>query len=247
MVLSWFLSLDYFTIFLIMSIIVALITTIIYKYATDQKKLKGIKEDLKKLREKMKKHKDNPDKVMSINKEMMSLNFEMMKQSFRSMLFTFIPLILILSWMAGNLAFEPLRPGEDFSVTAFLSDSYPGDAGDVSLNVMPEGSAESLLVDAVDGSVHWIVTPLREGSMTLLFEGETFRHTKEIIVTEEKKYESPTQDYRESHLTRVVVDHDSVRPFGDVSLFGWRPGWLGAYILLTLVFSLLLRKILKVA
>jgi uncharacterized membrane protein (DUF106 family) len=55
---------------------------------------------------------------MSLQKEMMELNMEMMKQSFKSMLYTFIPLIILFTWMSANIAYEPINPGEEFTVTA---------------------------------------------------------------------------------------------------------------------------------
>jgi uncharacterized membrane protein (DUF106 family) len=35
-------------------------------------------------------------------------------------------------------------------------------------------------------------------------------------------------------------------PLGAFSLLGWHPGWLGTYIILSLIISLLLRKVMKV-
>ena len=37
-----------------------------------------------------------------------------------------------------------------------------------------------------------------------------------------------------------------VKPLGNVSLFGWKPGWLGVYIIFSIIFSMVLRKLLKI-
>ncbi len=241
--IDWLLSLGYFWIILILSVVVSLITSIIYKYTTNQAEIKRIKEDIKKLREKMKKHKDNQKKLMEINQEMMSKNFAIMKQSLRSMLYSFLPIILILSWMAGNLVYEPIMPGEEFTVEAFLSDGYAGDKDEVSLSIMPE--MEIIGRENDDSKIVWTLRAETVGTYSLLFQGETFRESKEVLVTEIKDYEQPVQSY-DSDLERVVVGNDHVRPFGDTSLFGWRPGWLGAYILLSIPLSILMRKFLGV-
>ncbi len=239
-----FLSLSYFWIILLLAIVVSLITTLIYKFATNQDEIKRIKADIKKLREKMKKHKDNQKKLMEINQEMMSKNFAVMKQSLRAMLYSFLPIILILSWMAGNLVYQPIMPGEEFTVEAFFSEDYEGDLDSVILSIMPEMTVHNR--ENINNGIAWTLSAGSEGSYNLQFEGETFRESKAVIVTSIKDYEQPVEEY-DSDLERVVVGNEVVRPFGDTSLFGWRPGWLGAYILLTIPLSILLRKVLGVA
>lgn len=85
---------------LIISFIITLLTTLVYKYFTDQNALKQIKEDNKKLQEEMKKYKDDPKKVMELQKEAFSKGFmEPMKHQLKPLLITFIPFLLIFSWM----------------------------------------------------------------------------------------------------------------------------------------------------
>jgi len=50
----------------LISIILALATTLIYKYATDQSMLKQIREDTKKYQEQLKTHKGDPQKMLEI-------------------------------------------------------------------------------------------------------------------------------------------------------------------------------------
>jgi uncharacterized membrane protein (DUF106 family) len=47
----------------------------------------------------VKAHKDNPEKMTEANKKLMSKNLELMKHSMRPTLFTFIPIILVFSWL----------------------------------------------------------------------------------------------------------------------------------------------------
>ncbi len=80
---------------LIISFILTLITTLIYKYTTNQVMMKSFKEETKKMQEEMKLLKDNPNKMMEKNKELMEKNMKMMSQSFKPILFTFIPFVII--------------------------------------------------------------------------------------------------------------------------------------------------------
>ncbi|MEK6835030.1 MAG: EMC3/TMCO1 family protein [Nanoarchaeota archaeon] len=80
---------------LIISFILTLITTLTYKYTTNQEMIKSFKEESKKLQEEMKLLKNDPGKIMEKNKELMEKNMEMMKQSFKPLLYTFIPFAII--------------------------------------------------------------------------------------------------------------------------------------------------------
>lgn len=246
-----FMNLPHFWIIFILSFIATILTTIIYKYATDQKRLKEIKLQLKELREKQKKHKNDTKKMMSLQKEMMELNLEMMKQSFKSMLYTFIPLILLFSWMSANVAYEPINPGDQFTITARISNSFPHDLRDVNLTLLPEGNVTRneahIASKETRREIQWIVTAPTEGRYTAVIESQTFKETKEIIITDTKDYLNPISDIRNSQLLRIEVGNEPVRPLGAFSIFGWRMNWLWTYILLSLVLSIGLRRLFRVA
>jgi uncharacterized membrane protein (DUF106 family) len=78
--------------------IITLITTIIQKYATDQKALREIKEEQKKLQGKMNEFKNNPEKLMQLQKEQFAMMPKQMKLSMRGIAYTGIPFILFFRW-----------------------------------------------------------------------------------------------------------------------------------------------------
>lgn len=91
---------------LIISLLVTIISTLAYKYLTDQKMIKEHKDHMKKLQEEMKSLKDNPNLMMEKQKEMMQKNLGIMKSSLKPMLFTFIPFLIIFLWL--RTAYEPV-------------------------------------------------------------------------------------------------------------------------------------------
>jgi uncharacterized membrane protein (DUF106 family) len=75
----------------------ALFSTLVYKYATDQALMKAIKEEMKKLQDEMKANKDNPQKIAELQGKLMPLNTKMMSQSFKPMILTIVPFLVIFA------------------------------------------------------------------------------------------------------------------------------------------------------
>ncbi len=83
----------------IVSFILTLLVTLVYKYMTDQELLKSIKQEMKEIRKEMKLFKEDPTKMMELQKISMEKSMVQMKNTFKPMLITFIPLILVFGWL----------------------------------------------------------------------------------------------------------------------------------------------------
>jgi len=84
---------------LLVSFILTGAITLTYKFLTDQKLMKEMKDEMKSLQKEMKELKDQPDKVMSHQKKVMEKNLKYMMQSMKPTLITFIPIIIIFGWL----------------------------------------------------------------------------------------------------------------------------------------------------
>jgi uncharacterized membrane protein (DUF106 family) len=80
--------------------IFSLFTTIIQKYATDQKTMKEMRDEQKRLSEEVKKFEGNLEKKMELQKESMKFMMPMMKLSMRGVMFTGIPFVLFFRWFS---------------------------------------------------------------------------------------------------------------------------------------------------
>lgn len=93
---------------LIVVFIITLFTTIVQKYATDQKKLKDLREEQKEIQKQMKELKNHPAKLLELQKKQFKLMPKQMKLSMRALAYTGIPFILFFRWFtdyftsAGN-------------------------------------------------------------------------------------------------------------------------------------------------
>jgi len=93
---------------IIVTAILTFISTIIYKYTTDQKTLKEIKEEQKLIQEEMKKYRDHPEKMMEHQKRSMELSMKTMPLIMRPLIYTTIPLILLFRWFADFFIANPV-------------------------------------------------------------------------------------------------------------------------------------------
>ena len=240
---------------LVISIAVSAITTVIYKYTTNQKLLKEIKDDVKNMQAEIKSTKE-PARAAQLQKEMMKRSMQQFSSSSKSMLITLIPLFLLFGWMQTHLAYSPLMPGDEFAATAhFVS----GTEGNITITAT-EGL--NILTNPVQeikgGKATWRLKGEKEGAYRVSYNFGNEVYTQNVLLTNKFRYESPilTKSKRlgspgelikkDSRIERIVISLKSLQPFGDLALLGWKPGWLATYIILSLIASMLLRKWLKV-
>ncbi len=243
----------------IISLIVSVIVTLIYKYTTNQKVLAGIKSEIDNLRKEIKTAKE-PGKMGEINKKLMEKTMEQFQASLKPMIITMIPALIILGWMQSTIAFQQLEPNQEFSITALFEQAAEGEIELISPNAL------QLLSEPKQKAAEQVIWKLKgqEGNYELEFKYNNEVYTKDIIITNNWQTAKPSiqkeqnflgiktssgDDYpirKDSKIKMIKIDYTPVHPFGTFSLFGWQPGWLATYIILSLVFSMGLRSLLKV-
>ncbi|MBU0459733.1 MAG: TMCO1/EMC3 family protein [Nanoarchaeota archaeon] len=244
----------------IISLLISLMIVFIYKWVTNQDEMKKLKEEQKEYQKKLKSLKNDPQEMMKVQKEAMKKNMAYMKHSFKPTLITFIPIILIFGWMNGHLAFESLNPGDTFSVTALFNEEVTGEAE----MILDEG-----LIFSINENIGTVseAKQVINGDKTWYLKGEAGEHfitvkvgeveqTKKVLITNELEYEEQISVFDRSAVKQIKVNYEKLKPVNEwlssgdkeanFSLFGWEPGWLGWYIIFSLVFSMGLRKLLKI-
>ncbi|MBT5022116.1 DUF106 domain-containing protein [Candidatus Woesearchaeota archaeon] len=227
----------------IITVILATASTLIYKYNTDQKKLKEIKDKQKADQKKLKAIKD-PKEKMAYQKKMMSKNMamskEMMGQSFKPkvMILSMLPILLLFPWFYANLAFEPILPGQDFSVVLDLDVGLDG----VVSTMAPNGLVvlgNTTMIPNADNKVWFNYTAEKFGEHEIEFEVAGVPYYQTVKV-DAYKYLNPIQE-RDStdQVKKITTVHKKLEVIGS-----W--GWLGSYILFSVILSMVIRKLLKV-
>ena len=245
-----FLKLGYLWATIVLSFLVSLFTVLVNKYFTNQKEMKLLREKNKAYQQEMKKHKDDPNKVMEIQKKAMEINMKLMKHSFRPMLITFIPIMFVFMWMNVNLAYLPIQPGQNFTTGVILNPSY---SGNITLNVYPSNNITYLddrtkTFNKNDKKLTWNLKA-DKGNYILEYDvvsplGKDVK--KQELIIDKEKYSPAIVNVKEkSAIKQMFISYKQNR-FFPFKIFGWRPGWLGTYILSSLLFSIILRKLLDV-
>lgn len=232
-----------FLLIVLVSLLISLIITVAYKFATNQTEMKRLKDKQKEFQKQMKELRSNPEEMMKMQKEAMKSNMDYMKHSLKATLITMLPIILIFSWMAGHLSFEPIYPGEVYSVTATFAKGVTGTA-----ELIPSEDTEltSEAKQPIDNrEVTWRMKSTEGEHLLTINTGKTEQH-KKVLITKELRYEDQISMFKGSDIEKITINYNKLKPLGDLSLFGWSPGWLAIYFISSIAFSLGLRKLFKV-
>lgn len=245
-VFNWLLNFKPIIAIVIISVIFGLVTTLVYKFASNQKKIKELKDKQKDLQKKIKQiPKTEPEKIMKLNSEMMKISGPMMKETFKPTLWTLIPSLLMLTWMATNLAFAPINAGTTFNVTAEFNE---GVTGNISMIIEPEGieylNGATQQISYEDNAV-WNLKSIKQGTYNLIIKFRDTEVNKELLITDKWDYIEPELSVKEQGLKSIVVEHKTIRPFNGVPIIGGL-NWLWSYIILTMIFTIVLRKLMKI-
>lgn len=226
---------------ILVSFILSVIIIIVYKLMTDQQKMKKLKTDIKKYQKEAKSHRNNPQKMMSVQKKAMDLNMKYMMQSFKPTFITFIPIILTFGWLNANFAYEPINPFEQINITVEAREVGIDEinlSASSEINILSKSTQEF-----VDKKATWTIEGTQELKTTLNFfySGGGF-FSKEITISNDQKYSEPEKKL-DSPMKNVKLDMDKriILDLGFLKLT-----WLWTYIIFSLIFSISLRKILKI-
>jgi len=224
----------------IISFLISFIITIVYKYMTDQTMMKDLKEQQKEFQKKMKEHSKDPEKLMKVQKQAMEVNMKYMTQSFKPTLITFLPIIIIFGWLNGNLAYAPIMPGQDFTTTVMFNEGY---TGNISITV-PEGVTlvSESTTKITDGKAQFTLKA-EEGDYLVRYNYDDKQYDKELTITKEQRYAPAQKFFTKEPVKEITSGNPKLIA---LNLFGWKIGWLGTYIIFSLIFSFGLRKVLNI-
>lgn len=224
----------------ILSFVVSLIIILITKYTTDQNLMKKLKEEIKEYQKQIKELRNEPSKAMEMQKKSMEVNMKYMGHSLKPTIITFIPIILVFGWMSANFAYESIKPQQEFSVTAIFEKNTNGEAK----FIVPEGL--SVIGDVIkkieNDKATWTLKG-NEGEHVLEIVYNDEAQQKNVLITTNNRYIEPVKK-TDGAIKSIKIDYKklTILPIGYKDWLGW----LGTYIWLSIIFTMVLRKVMKV-
>jgi uncharacterized membrane protein (DUF106 family) len=221
---------------LIISLFLSLISLLLTKYLTNQKMMKEHRIEMKVLQKEMKEFTKGGEqkKAMALQKDMMEKNMLIMKESFKPMFITIIPFLLIFGWLYANFSYLPLEANEPFDIDVILAE--PG--FNVTLIALPELNISGPVVDEKTSTFS---ASGPEGEYTLQFTANKITVEQDLLIGE--KYAKPDAVYSTKPFKKSLIGNEQLH----VNILGFDLSWFWAYFLFSMIFSLSLRKVLKVA
>ncbi len=237
----------------IIALVLSIIMTVAYKYLTNQVLMKSLKDEIKELQTEMKSLKDNPKQMLEVQKRAMETNMKYFMQSLKPTLVTFIPLIIIFAWLNAHMVYYPLVQDTEFSVHLTFEESGAG------VEYLTSENTSLQLLNAMnqtvfDKTAKFVFKAKEPGDYNATFQFRDSKYVQQLHIVSDindRTYDQPIQKVNKDGLLEIVTSNDEVKPLQNLFLLGWIPwvknfGWLGTYILLSIVFSLVLRKVMKV-
>jgi uncharacterized membrane protein (DUF106 family) len=244
-VFGWLLVIPPFWSIMLLSLLVSLIIVVITKFTTDQDLMKRLKGESKELQKQMKTLKDHPEKLMAVQKQQMEMSMKMMRQSFRPMIWTLIPILLIFGWMQDRLAYEPIMPGQEFSVKL----QFEKGVGKLLINATaPEGIVITGAAgkEVTDGVAIFTFRAENEGHYTapgLTFNINGKDYVKDVMVTTKRAYAKPLKMVGDDVVRSIETVHEKLKV---IRVGAFSLTWFWSYIIFSIFFSSVLRKLLKI-
>ncbi len=244
-ILSPILNINLFLAISIISLLMSVLITLAYKYLTDQNLMKDLKTEIKSFQKQMKELRSNPEKMMKVQKKAMETNMKYMMHSMKPTLITFLPIIIIFGWLNSHLAYSPILPDQQFTTT---SDMAKGISGVIEIT-LPDGIV--LISESqqtiVNNQASWALKG-EEGVYILQYDYNNETQEKELTISGDKEYSSVEKRIKDkaSAFKKIKINNEKTKPLGDLSIFSWTPGWLATYIILSIIFSMGLRKVMKI-
>ncbi|MBI4451745.1 DUF106 domain-containing protein [Candidatus Woesearchaeota archaeon] len=224
---------------LLTSFVLSLVSILIYKYATDQSLMKQLKDEMKELQNEIKTLRHDPQKAMEVQKRAMETNMKYMTKSLKPTLITLIPFFIIFGWLSANLSLTPIMPGQEFALTVQAQSgelSVKTSEGMTVLGDAAKNLTDSKAVFTLKGE---------KGKHVINVEQEGKTYPVEVTITDAKIAPMPVVKGLDKTVTGITTGQDKLIIL-PLYVFNWKLGWLGTYLILSILFSIVLRKALKI-
>jgi len=222
----------------IVTFLIILLTTLIYKKATDQELMKSLKAEIKEIQKEVKELGATHPKASEKQKEMMGKSMKQMRESFKPMIWTMLPILVLFGWLSMHFAYAPIMPDSEFSVSMLLN----SDARGIAVLDVPDDFTllTDATVDVEPKDTNLVMWKLKgpTGKYYLNFGFNDNSYSKDVLITNGREYAEPIMLVNKDNVKQISIDNTQLRFFG--------LSWFWAYVIMSVIFNMVLRKAMGV-
>jgi hypothetical protein len=244
----------------IISFLTGLLMLVIFRYTSNQKGIKKVKNTIKAHLLELRLYKDSLGLSMKAQGNILLANLKYITHSFKPLLVMIVPVVLILIQMNFWFGYESLKPGEQTLLKVKLGEGYNPLQTKLALETDADVVIETppLRIEEY-GEVNWRISSRKRGvhHIHVVIGGERISKT---IATDTKSLSKLSPIKRRKKLldelfypVEAPIKKDSpvksveiLYPAKSMNLFGLNIHWLIAYFALSILFGFSFKGIFKV-
>ena len=261
LVISPFKTMDPIWSLALFSLLIGIIMLIIFRYTSDQQKIRETKSKIRAYIFELSLFKDEIGIVLSAQKNIFIYNLKYIKYALKPMLFMMIPLVLILIQLESWYGHRPLKPDESAIVSLKLRE------GGHTLSDITLTAGKGVIVETPplripdQNEIDWRIRARETGDQDLTFNvpGEEIR--QKVIVSEKGLVQvSPLASASASGFTDTLLNPALRHLPGDsqveqikidypamsIEIYKWHVHWLVIVFVLSIVFGFALKGLFRV-
>lgn len=243
------------------SLLIGIIMLIIFRYTSDQQKIRETKSKMRAYIFELSLFKDEIGIVLSAQKNIFIYNLKYIKYALKPMLFMMIPLVLILIQLESWYGHRPLKPDESAIVSLKLHEGSHS-LSDIKLTAGGGITVETPPLRIPDqNEIDWRIRARDTGDQYLTFNVQGGEIRQKVIVSEKGLVQvSPLASASASGFTDALLN-PALRPLpGDspveqiridypamsIEIYKWHVHWLVIVFVLSIVFGFALKGLFRV-
>ncbi len=217
----------------IISMAISFLLTISYKFLTNQKEMRRLKEEMKELQQEIKKYRSEPKKMMKIQNKLLTKNLEYSQYSMRANFMTMIPLLLIFAYLNNIYSYYPIKVNETFPLIIESEHEIKN------IEVFPKDTFKIINKTTENNKLILYLVANHEFNDYITIKVDNESYKKRIII---QNGIAPKIEKYEGNVKKIEIGYKNIK----INLLGLKIRWIWAYMIFSIIFSSIFRKLLNV-
>jgi len=245
---------------IVVSFLTALLMLLVYRYTSNQKGIKKVKNKIKAHLLEIRLYKDSMSISLRAQGQILLANFKYIALNFRPLLVMITPIILIIIQLNFWFGYDSMKSGQSTLLKVKLEEGYNPLQQNITLEPSTEVKIETdpLRIEE-DYELNWRISPQSKGSLDL-----------NIVIGSQRVAKTFSSELRPlSRISPIRYNHNFINnllypvekpiekdlpvksieviyPARYLNLFGWNVHWLIAFFALSIIFGFAFKGVMKV-